>query len=172
MDRNDISRIIEETIFEMLNEGYTPLVNLMMEHERRYGEGKKSKQQFLNETISALGEKLGIDVNGQNENQDLLNENAKMVELAKYLETEDENILRETRELVLESGGKTTFPKLKIGDKFLPIDDPSAGYPPLDPGMVLQKISKTHYKTIGGSASGVKFKWSESYDDKYPVELK
>ena len=94
MNRDDLTRIIEETILDMLNEGYSPLVNLMMEHERRYGEGKKSKQQFLSETIAALGEKLGVDVNKPSENQDVLNESKDMVKLAKYLETGNESILR------------------------------------------------------------------------------
>ena len=88
MNRNDISRIIEETILEMLEDDDENLVSLMMEHEKRYGERSKSKQQFLTETIDTLKDKLGILTEDGNvdENDPLLVEQKKMAGLVSFLE--------------------------------------------------------------------------------------
>lgn len=94
---NNIERIIEETILEMLKERDSSLINLMMEYEKNLGEDENDREKFINETIEALSDKLGIlsEEDESDEAAPMLSEQRKMLSLAQYLETGDESVLRE-----------------------------------------------------------------------------
>lgn len=99
MDNKKLTRIIEETILEMLKEEDEGLVNLMMEYEKNLGEDETDRSTFINETIEALSDKLGVlnEEEEANEEKPLLSEQRKMLSLTKYLETGDESVLREAK---------------------------------------------------------------------------
>ena len=100
MNKNDLSRIIEETILEMLEEGDESLIGLMMEHEKNFNGEDTDRETFITETISALKTSLGVIVEEvSEEDSQLISEQRKMLTLVEYLDTGDENVLREEKKV-------------------------------------------------------------------------
>ena len=150
MNREDLSRIIEETILEMLEEGDESLVGLMIEHEKHFNGGDIDRETFINETIDALKDNLGVLNEVVEEDNPILDEQRKMLSLIEYLDTGNENVLRERTE--------TTFNDLEVGDKF---EIPGGA----EDDVELTKISKTHYKVTkkGHAASGTKYNFTKDF---------
>lgn len=93
MNDNELVKIIEETILEMLEEEDETLLQLMMEHETNIsGEGVSDKETFLNETIDRLKDKMGIITEDEevDENDPILLEQKKMLGLVEWLEKDEE----------------------------------------------------------------------------------
>lgn len=164
MNKKELVRIIEETILEMLEEGDDSLINMMMESEKNFNEESVDRETFINETIDALKDRLGVlDEEVSDEDSPMIEEQMKMISLAKYLDTGDESVLREAsmpkdqKELESRERGRLKgyseemFGKIAIGDEFKMAMDPG--------DAILVKVSKTHYKV-------------KNSDDKYSVGLK
>ncbi len=85
MDKSQLTRIIEETILDMLKERDEGLVALMMEHERNLGGDPGIKDEFINETINIISERLGLLVeDNDTEGAEIIVEDTKkMMELVK-----------------------------------------------------------------------------------------
>lgn len=164
MRKEELARIIEETILEMLEEGDDSLIDLMMEHEKNFNGEEVDRETFINETVENLKDSLGIlEEDVDEEDLPMIEEQRKMLSLVEYLDTGDESVLREAsmpkdqKELESRERGRLKgyseemFGKIAIGDEFKMAMDPG--------DAILVKVSKTHYKV-------------KSSNDKYSVGLK